>query len=171
MLSVGIIWNSSQKYANDIISDLKKSVDVLDFFEVDFGEKYYSFVKSIYEKEQMEDWKIANKILHMQYTDDNKITIIFFDFDENEIRFHPKKNKNVFSKLEDSKMYIREKYKNLVNNYTFDIVFHATDNLEELKNCLEVIREYINQIKLNEDNTIIQGRVLKHKKSLGGKNE
>ena len=51
MLSVGIIWNSSQKYANDIISDLKKSVDVLDFFEVDFGEKYYSFVKSIYEKE------------------------------------------------------------------------------------------------------------------------
>ena len=43
--------------------------------------------------------------------------------------------------------YIMEKYKNLVNNYTFDIVFHATDNLEELKNCLEVIREYINQIK------------------------
>ena len=67
--------------------------------------------------------------------------------------------------------YIMEKYKNLVNNYTFDIVFHATDNLEELKNCLEVIREYINQIKLNEDNTIIQGRVLKYKKSLGGKNE
>ena len=66
MLSVGIIWNSSQKYANDIISDLKKSVDVLDFFEVDFGEKYYSFVKSIYEKEQMEDWKIANKILSSQ---------------------------------------------------------------------------------------------------------
>ena len=67
--------------------------------------------------------------------------------------------------------YLIEKYKNLVNNYTFDIVFHATDNLEELKNCLEVIREYINQIKLNEDNTIIQGRVLKYKKSLGGKNE
>ena len=40
-----------------------------------------------------------------------------------------------------------------------------------MKNCLEVIREYINQIKLNEDNTIIQGRVLKYKKSLGGKNE
>lgn len=65
MLSVGIIWNSSQKYANDIISDLKKSVDVLDFFEVDFGEKYYSFVKSIYEKEQMEDLDLCQLFRHI----------------------------------------------------------------------------------------------------------
>ena len=31
--------------------------------------------------------------------------------------------------------------------------------------------ETIEYVELNEDNTIIQGRVLKYKKSLGGKNE
>lgn len=174
MLSLGIIWNSAQFLSQDIITDINKNINVLETFEFDLGDRYEDFVRVVYASEQMEKWKIDKKINHMLHTSSRKITILFFEFDETVIEYHPFKKKNVYKELESCKMKIREKYKDFVESYTFDIVFHATDNLEELKNCYNSIVDFLNNTSLNNTDDavkLIRVKNYDNKKMHGGKNE
>lgn len=158
MLSIGIIWNCANFLKEDILKDVSQTTHLLDHFEIDLGNKYIEFINAIYSSENMETWKIEKKISHMITNPNTKITILFFEFDEKEVAYHPFKNKNIFVQLENCKMYIREKYKNSIPNYTFDIIFHATDNLTELRNCFDVIVSFLNSGKIDE---LIDKKVLK----------
>ncbi len=144
MLSIGIVWNTVYSYKDEIIDDIKRKSNVIDYFDIDLKEDYVSFVESLYISENMNKSKIDNKINHMIINPNTKISIIFFEFDDSVIEFHQNKQKNVYKNLEELKKIIREKYKSYVENYTFDIVFHATDNLEELKNCFGVLLSFMN---------------------------
>lgn len=150
MLSIGIIWNCANFLKEDILKDISEKTNLLEHFEIDLGNKYIEFVNSIYLEENMETWKIQKKIKNMMTDSNTKITILFFEFDEKLIVYHPFKKKNVFVELENCKMYIREKYKSKISNYTFDIIFHATDNLIELKKCFSTIVKYINNETINK---------------------
>ena len=150
MISIGIIWNSVNKYKNNIINDLQGKVTVISSFDYDLGDKFIEFVNSMYHTEQMEQWKIDNKINYMLMNPSKKITIVIFAFDEKKQSYHPMKKKYVYTDLENVKMYIRKKYSALIPNYTFDIVFHSTDNLIELKKCYDVLNKYLNELS-NED--------------------
>lgn len=150
MISVGIIWNSANQYREEILADIGSLTKLMDSFEVELGENYTEFVQEIYSSENMEQWKIDKKLNHMETCPSRKITILFFDFDESQTEYHPFKKKQVFSQLENCKRFIREKYKDYVENYTFDIVFHATDNLDELKGCTKVIGDFLERKKLSE---------------------
>ena len=167
MLSIGIVWNAAQQFSDDIIEDMKKMVCVLETFEMDLSDNYFDFVKKIYLSENMEQWKIEKKILHMKTQTNEKISVIFFEFDESKMHYHPYKKKNVYSCLEECKTFIREKYKVLIDNYTFDIVFHSTDNLQELKNCYDLIKEYLLEESKNyNDKKFV--RVMKYEKQILG---
>ena len=61
-------------------------------------------------------------------------------------------------------MHIREKYKLCIDNYTFDIIFHATDNLIELKNCFNILLSFIkNNNELQNESTIKLLKMRVHK--------
>lgn len=156
MLSIGIIWNSAQNYENEIIKDLRDKVKVLDTFNFDLGDNYINFVYSIYQKENMEQWKINKKLSYMMLYPNANITVVFFEFDENRIVFHTMKKKEVFADLEECKMYIRKKYSILLPEYTFDIIFHATDNIIELKDCFKIIEEYLSKLNKSENLKLIK---------------
>lgn len=143
MLSIGIVWNSAYRFSNTIIEDIRHRLEVISFLDFDLGDDYIEFVKEIYFSEQMEEWKIEKKIKHMMSTLGTNIVILFLDFNESEISYHPQKKKNVYTQLEDCKYCIRKKYEAQVEDYTFDIILHATDNLEELKNCFDIIKKYL----------------------------
>lgn len=173
MLSIGIIWNSANFLKEDILKDISEQTNLLGYFEMDLGTKYNEFVEAIYDSEEMEKWKIENKINHMILTPTRKITVLFFEFDQKEIAYHPIKKKKIYIQLEKCKIYIREKYKKNIPNYTYDIIFHATDNLIELKNCYNVIISYLekNVIDKETGKKILR---LQHHKDLnnnGDKNE
>ena len=174
MLSLGIIWNSAQFLSQNILTDIDANTKIIDAFEFDLGDKYEDFVRTVYVSEQMENWKIDKKINHMVQTPSRKITLFFFEFNETMIEYHPFKRKNVYKELEDCKMKIRQKYKDLVESYTFDIIFHATDNLEELKNCYNSIVEFLGNACLKSaEDTIKLSRIKKYKNknSFGENNE
>jgi len=151
MLSIGIIWNSAQICKEKIIDDLKEQVKVLNYFDIDFQDNFALYVNSLYQSENMEKWKIEKKLSYMLLNEDTNITIVLFEFDEKNVVFHEFKKKNVYKQLEDTKKYIREKYKNYVEKYTFDIVFHATDNLDELINCYNVLLNFIEKCCKDKD--------------------
>lgn len=145
MLSIGIIWNVAQPMKKEIINDINDRVNVICSYDMDLKDRYIEFVNSIYRSENMEQYKIDNKISHLILNPNTNITVILFDFNPNIIEYHPFKKKNVYKELEDCKRYIREKYKDYVDNYTFDIIFHATDSLEEFKNCYNVLSCYMEE--------------------------
>lgn len=160
MLGIGIIWNTVYQYKDLIINDMTNKVTIVDTFDINLQEKLGDFVNAIYDSENMERWKIENKIAHMTQNCNTCVTVVFFEFDCQNIEYHPFKKKNVYKELEDCKKYIREKYKQYVENYTFDIVFHATDNLDELTNCYNIIASYITENIKDKDKQKIK-RIIK----------
>ena len=64
--------------------------------------------------------------------------------DERKTYFHERKHYYVYSNIEDMKMFVRNKYSKLIDNYFFDIVFHTTDNHKELSYSVSVLKKYLN---------------------------
>ena len=95
MLSIGIIWNSAHNLKDEILKDIREQTNLLEYFEIDLGSEYINFVNAIYESENMERWKIDNKLNHMLLNPNTKITILFFEFDSKNISYHPFKKKDV----------------------------------------------------------------------------
>ncbi len=145
MFSIGIIWNSVYHFKDEIINDLSKGLDIKDSFTLDLADNYVNFVNDIYQSENMLQEKIIKKIDYMLMNPCRKIEIVLFTFDKQKVNYHVMKKKYVYTELEDMKMKIRKKYSGLIVNYTFDIVFHATDNIDELNNCYDVVKKYLSK--------------------------
>lgn len=167
MLSLGIIWNKAYEYKREIISDIEGRVKLLECFDLDLNDDYEGFVKEIYQNENMEDWKIDRKINAMCPCDSKKISVVIFEFDSSRVVYHEFKHKDVYEELESLKMYIREKYSKLVDNYVFDIIFHSTDNYSELRGCLETIRRYEGNIIGEEEPIQRCKKILPREKNIG----
>ena len=149
MLSIGIVWNTCYHFRDDIVNDIEDTnVNLLGFFDAK-TDNYRNFVNLLYNSEHMEQWKIDKKLEYMLMISETSIRVIFFEFDESITDYHPFKKKMVFSDLENLKVKIRNKYKELISNYTFDIVFHATDDLMELKMVYNILLQ-------NAENFIIE---------------
>ena len=151
MLSMGVIWNCATHLKKDIIQDINQKTKFLNTFEFDLGDKYEEFVRKIYMSEGMDDWKIERKIEHMKEFNSTSVVIVFFEFSEEKIEYHPYKKRNVFTQLEECKTYIREKYRNQIDNYVFDIIFHTTDDLQELKNDFRILSSFVADSKLDSN--------------------
>lgn len=143
MKSLAIIWNMSYKYKGEMLNDLKKYAKVNKIVDLDLSKDYEPFVRDVYKSENMETWKIDNKLAHMLHLHNKKVCLIFMDIDLGEVVYHEKKKKDVFSNVENCKTNIREKYSKKVEDYYFDNVFHMTDNEKEYQNCLNAIKGYI----------------------------
>jgi len=142
MISEGIIWNKGYILKNDILRDISTNNNIIDIQDYNFDDEYESFVRNVYSIENMESWKIDKKLAHMLDCVDRKICSLSFEFDESNVLYHPMKKKMVYADLENLKMFIREKYKTQVDNYTFDVLFHATDSKEELIGLQKLLCSY-----------------------------
>ncbi len=151
MRFIGILWNTVSDYANEIFEDIDTIGNVLVAYEVDLENEYESFVRDIYERDGIAKWKIDQKINSMLTTASHKIVIIVIEIPDMEIKFNALKKKDVIVQIENLKKLIREKYATLVNNYFFDIVFHMTDNEEELTAILEVLNTWFPHININDN--------------------
>ena len=141
MLCLGVIWNHSIKFKDEILDDMREYVLIDTYFEMDLNEKFENFVYEIYYNE--EKFKIEKKYNSMKDMEDKKICVVIFEFDENDIVYNEFKKKNVYKKLDAMKYFIRTKYSNFVDNYVFDNVFHCTDDEEEFLENLKTIFKYL----------------------------
>ncbi len=144
MKCIGIIWNVAFQYRNEILEIISQySISVNRHFEIDLGSQYSKFVDEVYRSEKIDEWKVKSKIYHMEFNDNRKVCIVFFEVDSKVQRYHIKKRKYVFSKLQDLKDVVRNSYKSKIKNYFFDIIFHCTETDKEFKECKEIIKKYI----------------------------
>lgn len=144
MKCIGIIWNSAFPYRKEMTEIISKyAISIGRQFEINLDNQYNDFVREIYNGEDIENWKIESKISHMENNPNKEVYIVFFEIDSKAQRYHTKKKKNVYAKLQDLKDLLRNSYKEKVDNYFFDIIFHCTETNSEFDKCNEVIKKYI----------------------------
>lgn len=143
MLSLGIIWNPAVQFEQEIIFDMKNKVNIIGYFDIDFQEYFKDFFYELYDDE--EKWKRDKKYINVSLNNcvNNKIIVIIYEFNPEKIEYHPQKKKDVYSDLNNLKIYIRRKYSEKISNYVFDNIFHSSDDLEEFKKSYQILRKYL----------------------------
>lgn len=141
MLSLAIVWNNAIDFTDEIIKDMKESVNVYCSFKLALGEQYKNFVYNIYSGEEIQ--KIDKKYNSMISCQNKEVAVILFEFDSNNIIFNQFKKKYVYEDLDNLKYYIRTKYSKLVDNYVFDNIFHCTDDENECLCDLRTINGFL----------------------------
>lgn len=144
MKAIGILWNSMNKYTHMALQDINKYCKITDVISINFNSSFSNFISKIYPYTGENLWKLKYKISHMDNVyDSNEIKIIFLDISSNEKKFVERKGTYIYKNIEELKNYIRNKYKNKVNNYAFDNVFHMTDDEKEYEETIKLIVNYI----------------------------
>lgn len=149
MDSFGIIWNTAQTCRDEIIQDIKNSVPVLDIYDIDLGNNYENFVRDLYSIDEIDSAKLEMKLQSMLNNKLRIITIIFMKIDPTKQYYYIHKKRNVFSEIQDLKLLIRNKYKEKVENYFFDNVFHMSDDEFEYVEGLKILSKYLDNSKSN----------------------
>lgn len=144
MKSLGILWNSSSCFKDEIKSDVKEYAKIIGTITIDLEDNYEEFVREIYAQDDIAKWKVDKKLETMFLCTSNKIiNVLIMDIDVEEQYYHPHKKRMVYKNLEQMKIDIREKYSKKVPVYFFDNVFHVTDNENEFYLDYEVIKKYM----------------------------
>lgn len=145
MKAIAILWNAMNPFFEEAIDDISNFA-VIDSLEyVDFND-YEQFIKDIYAldtgngKAGYSDYKAD--IMVDKY-DSNQICILYLSLPTSEKIYIERKKTFIYKNVEDLKQFIRKKYKTKVRNYSFDNVFHMTDNDKEYNFVLNVINRHL----------------------------
>lgn len=155
----GIIWGPAFEYYTKILEDIKSLEPTLEIFEEQVMKfeneyEYRSFLNGIYHIDDIEKWKIDKKF---HYTK-TKLNICIFKFRllHPDYRKKLKTGKPISKKIELIKKEIRNKYKDKIKNYFYDIILHISDNEEQSHYMNELsekdlkINEFLDSIKEDE---------------------
>lgn len=145
MKCVGIIWNCTMPYENEIMKIIEDNSKIINTFVLHLGDCYEEFVRQIYSTETIADWKVEEKIKHMKSSSSiTDVRIIIYDITLSDKFYHPYKRCYVYSTLELLKMIIRSTCMNKIANYFFDIAFHSSESETEYANDLQIIKKFTN---------------------------
>lgn len=165
MKAIAILWNSMSQYFESAEKDIKKHALINDRLTVNLNNHFCEFISMIYPYEGKERWKLDYKINAMNNRyGKNEIMILYLDIAADKMIYVEKKSKFKYESVESLKKYIREKYKRRIQNYTYDIIIHMTDDLNEYYYTLNSIKQFflkiVNEIKRTR--TIELSNYLRH---------
>ena len=145
MKSIAILWNAMNPFFEEAINDISKFAIIESLEYVEF-KNYRQFIKDIYAldtgtgKPGYSDYKAD--IMVDKY-DSNQICILYLLLPPSEKKYIERKNTFIYENIENLKQFIRKKYKTKVENYSFDNVFHMTDDEKEYDFVLNVINRHL----------------------------
>lgn len=147
MKYIGIIWNPTYMYQNEIKKNIEKVGRNITSKSLNLDTtNFIKFINELYNYPPDEKWKTNYKIKDLTKYSDKKIFIVEFEIIDTK-QIINKKNKLVVEKAQKLKDMIRSKY-----NYTelngireeiyIENSFHLTDNDEEYEYQKKIIEKY-----------------------------
>lgn len=127
-----VIWAPAVNHAQEIINDIRfmlndgdsvNNVTVHNFTTKD----YERVVRELYIVDDVEKWKIEKKIEHMREYGPCMITMDLF-LTQPVYRIKDLSLMPISEKIERVKSAIREKYRESIDDYYYDIIMHVADN-------------------------------------------
>lgn len=156
MKSIAILWNSMNPFFEEAINDISNFAVIESLEYIEFKD-YRQFVRDIYAldigtgKPGYSEYKAD--IMVDKY-DSNQICILYLLLPPSEKKYIERKDTYIYENIEYLKQFIRQKYKSKVEKYSFDNVFHMTDDEKEYDFVLNVINKHL------LENTDRKGKVL-----------
>ncbi len=147
MKYIGIIWNPTYMYQNEIKKNIRKVGRNIKSKSLNLDTtNFIKFINELYNYPPDEKWKTDYKIKDLTKYSSKKICIVEFEIIDTK-QIINKKNKLVVEKAQKLKDMIRSKY-----NYTklngireeiyIENSFHLTDNDEEYEYQKKIIEKY-----------------------------
>lgn len=143
MKTIAIIWPPANKFFKDIISDISKSSKILDAIKIDLNKDINNFVSSIYPYKDEDLWKLEYKKKILSTDIQNPICILFLEIQDSELKFCDRKQRMIYENVENLKNEIRQKYKGKIDFYSYDNLFHMTDDSKEYEITLLIIKKFL----------------------------
>lgn len=148
-----ILFNSAELFLKDLISKINDSVNtsVVSLASLNLGENYKQFIEDIYKKGPIPQGALRDK---QNFVVSNgrslKVYILCVDFKSVTSVYHEKKEKYVYTEVEELKRLIRAEFKNRVPNYFHDILIHSPDCEEESEYINKLLIEYRQKCNFKE---------------------
>ncbi len=144
MKFIGILWNPMNSLREEAIEDIKRYATIEDTICVDLKDRYLDFLEDIYPFDGIhKDIHIFKASTMIDKYESNEICILFLELEDSEKEFCDRKHTYIYRNVENIKSFIRNKYKNRIKGYSFDNVFHMTDDKNEYLYTLGVIYKYV----------------------------
>lgn len=143
MKSIAILWNSMNNLREEALEDIKKYAIIEDMICIDLKENYFDFIKDIYPFDgRHQDIHIFKANSMIDKYESNEICILFLDILDSEKEYCARKHNYIYINIEKLKNLIRNKYKDRIKGYSFDNVFHMTDDENEHIYTLDIVKKY-----------------------------
>jgi len=147
----GVIWPSAIQYSDEILKEISQRYEINGYVDYDFPKEIFEqFVRGIYHIDNIAKWKVETKIQHFIKTNNYRIRMLDIGIPLPDFRI--KGSGTTISQVgEKLKKDIRNKYKEKIDNYFYDIVFHTADNFYQSEYMDALVKPVFSLQELFED--------------------
>ncbi|KAA9398362.1 hypothetical protein Har1130_04530 [Haloarcula sp. CBA1130] len=126
-----ILWPAIQPHADDIMNDIGDVTEILDRESYDIERGFSEFVKDLYGVDSRTDeWRIDNKI-HELRKHGTEIIVLTLNIPDPE--FRTAETPRLSNVTRELKYACRQEYQHVIEDYSFDVIVHMSDNFRQ--NC------------------------------------
>lgn len=127
----GVLWPSVKEHFDEITQLINDEYGVIKFVDYEMPYKIFErFIHGVYHINDIAEWKIALKLEHMSKS--SKYVVRVLDIDMRYPDFRVKSvGKTISKEGEKLKEFVQNSYKNVIDHYQYDIIFHTADNYEQ----------------------------------------
>lgn len=127
----GIIWPAAVDYFSEITELIDKQYGVDNIIDFDFPKEIFErFVHGVYHIDDIAEWKVNTKLEH--FGDHSSYPVRMLDIKIKCPDFRIKRTGITISREgEKLKRLVRDNYKDKVENYFHDVIFHTADNYSQ----------------------------------------
>ena len=124
----GIIWASAMHVKEDILKDLGRFGCIRKAEEFCYAKEmqYEAIVKKLYAIDDIKEWKIVSKYEHMREKG-RKLCAFHLEISDPEYR-KKQTGMPISISIEKIKRNIRQRYKDKISDYYYDVIVHIADN-------------------------------------------
>lgn len=141
--TIGLFWNQMKNKMDDAIHLINEKSIIIDNKRIILSKREMKdFIKKVYPRNPSDSWKTKIKINYL-LENKNYINIVNLLLPKYGYEYNERKDKVMYKGIDEFKQLIREEYKDKVNKYLFDNVFHMTDDEKEYYNLSSILDEYI----------------------------
>jgi len=136
-----VLWDPIKEYFEDAEEHIQTKYSVIKSECYDLGGEYEKCMRQLYEIDDVATWKVDKKISFMK--NPSHIKVLTLDIFDTKFRNKTQnKDKIISIEIESLKKDIRQKYKDKIDNYFYDIIVHAGDNYEHTDHISKVLKLY-----------------------------
>lgn len=123
---LAVVWTSVDFCLSEIMRDINELCEITNSKILELSQRELAdFVRKVYSVDDIANWKVEKKIEHLQ---EGKVAVLELKLCDLHFRIKNKTKQPISQKVEAIKRAIRNRYKNRVDGYFYDIILHISDN-------------------------------------------